>query len=225
MISLNQVEDQLKRVGCNFRFWCRPEIRELCKILMPGETIAQAVVGRYENGYALLCVTDHRLLLIDKKPMFLTLEDLRFDMISEIDYSSQLFDGTVRIMTPNRKLVFTAWNQARLRNVLNYAQMRVSEIRQHYQQGQFAAQIQQQQQQVMSSAWPSQQQVIEAEAHTVQPQPQRDDEYSAPAVGGLAIQGGMSMGGGGQVMQATVPFNPYTNQPVILRRRRVPKFY
>lgn len=219
MISLNQVEDQLKRVGCNFRFWCRPEIRELCKILMPGETIAQAVVGRYENGYALLCVTDHRLLLIDKKPMFLTLEDLRFDMISEIDYSSQLFDGTVRIMTPNRKLVFTAWNQARLRNVLNYAQMRVSEIRQHYQQGQFAAQVQQQRAQVATStAWPNQQ-VIEAEAHAAQLQ--RDDEYSAPAVGGLALQGGM---GQGQVTQA-IPFNPYTNQSVILRRRRVPKFY
>jgi hypothetical protein len=209
MISLNQVEDQLKRVGCNFRFWCRPEIRELCKILMPGETIAQAVVGRYENGFALLCVTDHRLLLIDKKPMFLTLEDLRFDMISEIDYSSQLFDGTVRIMTPNRKLVFAAWNQARLRNVLNYAQLRVSEIRQHYMQRQFTAQVQQQN--VAAAQWPAQQ------------PPARDDEYSAPAVGGLAIQGGMNMGGG--QMTQVAPFNPYTNQSMVLRRRRVPKFY
>lgn len=201
MISLNQVEDQLKRVGCNFRFWCRPEIRELCKILMPGETIAQAVVGRYENGYALLCVTDHRLLLIDKKPMFLTLEDIRFDMISEIDYSAQMLDGTVRIMTPNRKLVFTAWNQARLRNALNYTQMRVSEIRQHYMQRQFTAQVAQQ-------AVPSR-------------APQRDDQYSAPAVGGLAIQGGMSDGG----VTQSVPFNPYTHNPIVLRHRRVPKFY
>jgi len=203
MTSLKQVEDQLKRVGCNFRFWCRPEIRELCRILMPGETIAQAVVGRYENGFALLCVTDHRLLLIDKKPMFLTLEDLRFDMISEIDYSSQMLDGTVRIMTPNRKLVFTAWNQARLRNVLNYTQLRVSEIRQHYMQRQFQVQPQQLQQ-VGVPAGP----------------PPRDDQYSAPAVGGLAIQG---LGGGGEVPVA--PFNPYTQNPMVLRHRRVPKFY
>jgi hypothetical protein len=208
MISLNQVEDQLKRVGCNFRFWCRPEIRELCKILMPGETIAQAVVGRYENGYALLCVTDHRLLLIDKKPMFLTLEDLRFDMISEIDYSSQMLDGTVRIMTPNRKLTFTAWNQARLRNVLNYTQMRVSEIRQHYMQRQFTSQSQPQE--VVTAAWPVQ---------------QRDDQYSAPAVGGLAIQGGMSGDSAQAVQMQAAPFNPYTNQSMVMRRRRVPKFY
>jgi hypothetical protein len=202
MISLNQVEDQLKRVGCNFRFWCRPEIRELCKILMPGETIAQAVIGRYENGVALLCVTDHRLLLIDKKPMFLTLEDLRFDMISEIDYSSQVFDGTIRIMTPNRKLVFTAWNQPRLRNVLNYTQQRVSEIRQHYMQRQFEPETQ----------------TVTSSSYGFPPQ-QRDDQYSAPAVGGLALQGNST-----QSMQP-MPFNPYTNSPVILRRRRVPKFY
>lgn len=209
MTSLKQVEDQLKRVGCNFRFWCRPEIRELCRILMPGETIAQAVVGRYENGYALLCVTDHRLLLIDKKPMFLTLEDIRFDMISEIDYSSQVMTGTVRIMTPNRKLVFTAWNQARLRNVLNYTQLRVSEIRQHYMQRQFTDQVQVQPQQ------------MEPVANPAQP---RDDQYSAPAVGGLALHGGMAGAGGGEVIQVT-PFNPYTHNSVIMRHRRVPKFY
>lgn len=137
MVSISQVEEQLKKVGCNYRFWGRPEIRELCNILVPGEVIAQAVNGRYENGFALLCVTNHRLLLIDKKPMFLTLEDIRFDMISEIDYSAQLLEGTVRIQTPNRKLVFTGWNHARLRIILNYIQQRVTEIRQHYIHQQF----------------------------------------------------------------------------------------
>jgi len=137
MVSLSQVEQQLKRVGCNFRFWGRPEIRELCNILLPGEQIAQAVNGRYENGGAMLCVTDHRLLLIDKKPMFLTLEDIRFDMIAEIDFSSQVFEGTVRIITPNRNMVFISWSQDRLRKILNYTQQRISEIRQHSTQQQF----------------------------------------------------------------------------------------
>jgi hypothetical protein len=137
MLSLSQVEDQLKQVGCNFRFWGRPEIRELCNILIPGERIAQAVNGRYENGGALLCVTDHRLLLIDKKPMFLTLEDVRFDMIAEIDFNWQLFEGTVQIITPNRTMVFKSWSQDRLRKVLNYTQQRISELRQHSMQQQF----------------------------------------------------------------------------------------
>ncbi|MEK7153888.1 MAG: PH domain-containing protein [Patescibacteria group bacterium] len=181
MISLDQVEDQLKRVGCNFKFWGRPEIRELRNILVPGEVVAQAVNGRYENGFALLVATNHRLLLVDKKPMFLTLEDVRFDMIAEIDYRAQLLEGTVQIITPSRKLIFTSWNHARLRIVLNYTQQRVTEIRHHYIQQQFM--------------------------------PGRDDEATAPVVGSLALQYHM------------MPLNPYTQVPLTMRRRRIPKFY
>src|SRR5689334_18716046 len=103
MITLANVEEQLKKVGCNFRFWGRPEIRELANILMQDEIIAACVNGRYEGGFALLCVTNHRLLLIDRKPMFLSMEDIRFDMIAEIDYSARLLDASVHIITPNRK--------------------------------------------------------------------------------------------------------------------------
>lgn len=140
MVTLQYVEEQLKRVGCNFRFWGRPEIRELAKILMPDEIIAGCTNGRYEGGFALLCVTNQRLLLVDRKPLFLTLEDIRFDMIAEIDYSARLLDSTIRVMTPNRTLVFTGWNQTRLRHILNYTQQRVMDIRQHYMSRQFQQQ-------------------------------------------------------------------------------------
>jgi len=132
MVTRNEVEEQLKRVGCNFRWWGRAEIRELAKILRPEETVAQAVNGHYEGGFAMLCVTDHRLLLIDRKPMFLSLEDIRFDMISEIDFSARLMDGTVHVITPTHKLTFTAWNQVRLRRLMEYTQEKIMEIRQHF---------------------------------------------------------------------------------------------
>jgi len=142
MVSHQLVEEQLKRVGCNFRFWGRPEIRELANILMPGETIQKCVNGRYQGGFALLCVTDHRLLLVDRKPMFLALEDIRFDMITEIDYSAKLLDGVIHIMTPSRKLTFVSWSQVRLRELLTYTQQRVTQIRQQYMvQQQFQQQL------------------------------------------------------------------------------------
>ena len=197
MLSLSHVEEQLKRVGCNFRFWGRPEIRELCNILVPGEVVAQCVNGRYEGGFALLVVTDHRLLLIDKKPMFLTLEDVRFDMIAEIDFSAQLFESTVRIVTPTRKLVFHAWNQMRLRTLLNYVQRRMMEIRQHYSmQQQFQQQPAQGQQQAYGYA------------------PQADRHEQIALVGEMAVQGNY------QTM-----LNPYNKVPVLMRRRRYPRFY
>jgi len=137
MVSMKYIEDQLKRVGCNFRFWGRPEIRELANILLPDEIIAGCTNGRYEGGFALLCVTNLRLLLVDRKPMFLTLEDIRFDMIAEIDFSARLLDSTIRVITPNRTLLFNAWSANRLRKILNYTQQRVVEIRQPHLTQQF----------------------------------------------------------------------------------------
>lgn len=137
MVSLNYVEEQLKRIGCNFRFWGRPEIKELANILLPDEIIAGCTNGRYEGGFALLCVTNMRMLLVDRKPMFLTLEDIRFDMIAEIDFSARLLDSTIRVITPSRSLIFNAWNTIRLRKILNYTQQRVMEIRQPYLTQQF----------------------------------------------------------------------------------------
>lgn len=133
MVSRESVEKQLKRVGCNFRFWGRSELEELCNILLDTETIAFCVNGRYQGGFALLCATDHRLLLVDKKPMgYLTVEDVRFEMISQFDYSHRLLDATINICTTTKTLSFTSWNQQRLRALISYVQQRVIEIRQYY---------------------------------------------------------------------------------------------
>jgi hypothetical protein len=184
VVSLAHVEEQLKRISCNFRFWGRPEIRELANILLPEEIIAGCTNGRYEGGFALLCVTNMRLLLVDRKPMFLTLEDIRFDMIAEVDYSYRLLDNTVRIITPTRTLVFNAWNAGRLRNIFNYTQQRIMEIRQPHMYQQF--------------------------------RPVPNYQASAPLVGGLALQGNAN---------GTLPLNPYTRAPILIRRRTYPKFY
>lgn len=132
MISLEQLHEQLNKVGCNFRFWGRGEIRELANVLTPDEHVAHCVNGRYEGGFAMLCVTDQRLLLIDHKPLFMAVEDVRFDMIAEIDYSSQLLVSAVKIITPSRTLSFNSWSKYHLREVLTYTQQRMQEIRQHY---------------------------------------------------------------------------------------------
>lgn len=131
MVSLHTVEQQLQDVGCNYKMWGRSEIRELRNVLMPDEIIAQAVNGTYEGGFALLCVTNYRVLLVDRKPMLLTLEDIRYDMMSEVDYHNKLIGAIICIMTPMRTLTFTSWSVVRLRKCLNYIQQRVMEIRQN----------------------------------------------------------------------------------------------
>src|SRR3982751_2884068 len=107
MVTAESVEKQLKKVHFNTFGWGRTEARELPHILMPDEQIYELVNGIYEGGFALLVATNVRMLLIDKKPMnYLTVEDLRFDMISEIDYAHRLLGARISISTGSKNLKF-----------------------------------------------------------------------------------------------------------------------
>ena len=132
MVTLDEVERQLHNIKASFKFWGRAEKRELQHILFQGEQIQQCLNGRWEGGFAMLCATDQRLLLIDKKPMFLSLEDIRYDMVSEVDFSNRLVDATLKVCTPNKNLVFKSFRNHELRQTMNYIQQRVMEIRQHH---------------------------------------------------------------------------------------------
>lgn len=130
MVTHQEIERQLKAIGAKFTWWGRGEARELEHIIMPGEKIMYAINGRYEGGFAMLCITDQRAVLIDKKPLYLTLEDIRYDMISELDFSQRLLDATITIISLNKTLQFTALKINTLRQATSYLQARVLELRQ-----------------------------------------------------------------------------------------------
>jgi hypothetical protein len=123
MVSQKSITAQLKKIGFSQHAWGRAEVRELPNIILPDEEIFECVNGTYEGGFALLVATDVRVLLIDKKPFnYLTVEDLRFDMINEIDYNHRAFGAYVDISTGNRELKFRSYNQPRLRKLINHVQ-------------------------------------------------------------------------------------------------------
>lgn len=130
MVDPKVVQKQLDDAGCNFSFFGKPEVKELPTILQPGEVIAQCVNGFYENGFAMLCVTNERLLMIDRKTFFMTVEDIHFDMVAEIDHSRRLFTSMAKIFTPNKSLSFSTFDQTRLQKCIDYLQQRVMESRQ-----------------------------------------------------------------------------------------------
>jgi len=132
VVHRSLIDARLSKLGIKKTLICWAEIRELARILMDDEQIINLVSGRYHGGFAVLVATDQRLLLVDKKPLYLTLEDTRYDMISEVDISARLFDATVTIFTVNRQHRFTTIRQYRLRELVAYVQRRVMEFR-HYQ--------------------------------------------------------------------------------------------
>ena len=196
MVHIDEVEHQLRRLGAHNMMWCRAELKELPKILFRGEQIEHIVTGRYEGGYALLVATNNRVLLIDKKPFYLTLEDVRYDMISDVLFYHRLLNATVRLGNMNKTIVFTAYNHNKIRELTAYIQEQVMTNRQRSVQPQEIHNHYGEQQQ------PSMQQVYATEA---------DPELEATTPILTSMQ-----------PAASVP-NPYKT-PVLIRRR-VSRFY
>jgi hypothetical protein len=128
MVTKQSIDEQLKKIRFNLHGWGRTEIRELPHIILPDEEIYECVNGLYEGGFALLVATNIRVLLIDKKPLnYLTVEDLRFDMITEMDYSHRLLGARISISAGSKNLKFTSYNQQRLRKLITHVQHCIAE--------------------------------------------------------------------------------------------------
>jgi hypothetical protein len=150
MVAKDSVEKQLKKINFNANAWGRAEVNELPHILLEHEEIYECVNGVYDGGFALLVATNIRLLLVDKKPMnYLTVEDLRFDMINEIDYSHRLVGARINISAGSKNLSFMSFNQQRLRTAISHVQRCMAEAKKQQSehavdQNQHLAQINQQ---------------------------------------------------------------------------------
>ena len=132
MVTAKEIDRQLKNIGVTFWFLGNAELRELRHILVDGEVIEHCVLGRYEGGFAVLCATSYRLLLIDKKPFYLTLEDVRYDMIVEVDFAHRLLNATIKVRTPSKTLTFTSHKNHEIRQLVTYIQHRILADRQQH---------------------------------------------------------------------------------------------
>ena len=197
MVKLKDLEAELKQIGCQVDLWGFTELSELAKVLTPEEQIASVINGVYEGGFALLCVTDHRVLLVDKKPFLLTVEDLRYDMIAEVDYKAHIIMASFDVLTPTRNLRFSTWNRNRLHNAMSYVQQRLLEMRNR--------------QSLLHGGIEQGRMTSSQQFHTM------------PVAGGIASPFGqlndIDRSSPGTIM------NPYTKAPILSRRRRYPNFY
>lgn len=109
-----------------FSHW---EVAELPHLLMPDEQVLCMISGFYVAGTATLCVTSHRLLLIDKKLVRLSFEDVRFEAIREVSYSRQLFVASVKFYYSGRELKFRSWYRRELRTLAEFVQNKMFEHR------------------------------------------------------------------------------------------------
>lgn len=216
MVTLKEVEKQLNAIGANSRFWGRAEIVELQHILVPGEQIQACMNGKYEGGFATFVATDQRLLLVDKKLFYLTVEDMRYDMIAEVDFGAQLMSGTIRVCTPTKTLTFTTLKPKPLRLAANYIQQRVMQVRHQYdpqQSPQFQPLAPEAVQQPIAAA------VAPQTVVATEPNPTEAlNNMYAEMLGSQAIEGAEAASPENQ-LPLPERRNPYMNPPLMMRRR------
>ncbi len=204
MVDARDVKKQLRRIGADYRFWGAPEIRELPKILFDNETIRHFINGRYSGGFAALVATDIRVILIDKKPLFLTLEDIRYDMVSDVMFNHRLLNASIIIGTVHNSFTFVGFNSTNLRLLTNFIQQRVMDYRRHAQHQQFDQEFPQ--------LLPQAAETTEPVAEQQQPTPVADETNLYQPVPEVQTRQTYSQ-----------PINPY-KMPITIRRRST-RFY
>ncbi len=130
MVDKRTIKMQLATIDADLPFWVNAEVNQLATILVPNEVIQHAINGRYEGGLALLCATNLRLLIIDKKLLFLAVEDIRYDMIAEVNFTNQLFDSRIHLSSFSKELWFNSYRKRQLSEFTDFIQHKLSEYRQ-----------------------------------------------------------------------------------------------
>jgi hypothetical protein len=231
MVHPSIIESRLGELGFRASRWFRAEVLELQHILMDHEKIIALACGRYFGSFALLVATDQRLLMIDKRVFFMNYEDTRYDMISEIDFNSQVYCATLTVFTVNKTHKFTTYKyKKQLRDITNYIQSRVAELRNQapavpmpdnvlqrlpgYQQVQPQMPPAQPYQPVHTSAPPSM--AAQANDYYVDDKP-ADSHMLRERVGNIAHKVGSAATSAAH-MPVRRPFNPYVQGSLMTRR-------
>lgn len=221
MITAKEIDRQLKNIGVSFWFLGNAELRELRHILVDGEVIEHCILGRYEGGFAVLCTTNLRLLLIDKKPFYLTLEDVRYDMIVEVDFARRLIDATIKVCTPNKTLNFTSTKKHEARLMTAFIQDRVLAYRQqHVMETQYA----QPQQQittvpVQQFQFPAQEQPRAWQPQMLIEQPKEHSPHSIKNIAQTALDGATRVAEVQPMTRLHHAINPYARSSFTMRQR------
>ncbi len=230
MVHPSLIEARLGKLGFRSSRWFKAEISELQHILMHDEEIVSLACGRYFGSFALVVATDQRLLIIDKRVFFMTIEDIRYDMVSEIDFNmQQIYAANLTLYTMNKTHKFTSVKYKRqLRELATYTQRRVWELRQM----QPSADVPSAQSQTSFVPMPQLKPFSTRAAQRFQPQPiaaQPNDYYvdEHPAdpshlkarVGHVAhVMGSAATKAAHAPHLPHRPFNPYTTGSLMTRR-------
>lgn len=87
------------------------EAHYLPKIVYADEQIGGVVYGLHQDGFALMAATDRRVIFLDKKPLFDTVDEIRYEVISGVSFGHAGIGSTITLHTKIKDYKMRTFNQ------------------------------------------------------------------------------------------------------------------
>lgn len=94
-----RVMREMRELGASSFGLRRFAARYLPHIIHPDERLGGIVYGRSGEGAVMLVATDRRVIYLDKKPFFVSEDEITYDIVSGVSYGYTTFSATVKLHT------------------------------------------------------------------------------------------------------------------------------
>jgi uncharacterized pyridoxamine 5'-phosphate oxidase family protein len=124
----SRIQRELAKVGVSKYGLSKMSSRYLYNIIHEDEHIQGCVYGRGDRGLGMLVATDMRIIFIDRKPLYVSTDELTYDVVNGIRTESQLFFSTIGLHTRIGSYILRYVNPTCARIFVEYIERRVEHV-------------------------------------------------------------------------------------------------
>lgn len=125
--ALNRIKQELRQKGAVAYDLRVPEVKYLPSILRPDEHIMGSVFGKHDQGRGVLIATDQRVLFVDKKPLFLHVDEVTYALVGGVTFTKSLLSGYVTLHTRVGDYKLRTFNFKNAANFVDFIEARCVE--------------------------------------------------------------------------------------------------
>ena len=119
-VDKKYVKDQLKNLNSKRRLGVGKELNHLHEVINEGENILGHTRGFYDGHTWLMCVTDRRLLFVDKGMLVgMKSTEIPLDSIGSVNYETQMMGGHIDVMAAGTTKHIGKMKKGDVKNIAN----------------------------------------------------------------------------------------------------------
>lgn len=116
-LTEDELRATLRSLGA---FWIEsrlPEVLLICNLLQENENVEAVIFGKYRHflqdisGRGALVATNFRMLLVDRKPMYLRYEEFPYQIISGCELTTTSTTSSLTLETRVGNISIRSWNK------------------------------------------------------------------------------------------------------------------